>query len=90
MVVDIIHHFQRADDRDKLYDIMSLVDWATHPGHIPDYGKYIFRVAIEVLSMAFAGDRPKHGKKDYQSSTSHSHKRLFKTHTKSDGTQTQI
>ncbi|KAH8725749.1 heterokaryon incompatibility protein-domain-containing protein [Phaeosphaeriaceae sp. PMI808] len=48
-VLDAMQHFHCADVRDKLYGVLSLVDWIGTSIPTPDYNKDPFQVAIEVL-----------------------------------------
>ncbi|CAO2655102.1 Nn.00g101660.m01.CDS01 [Neocucurbitaria sp. VM-36] len=50
-VLSIIGDFQCADARDKLYGILSLVDWQGGPVPLPNYSKNNFEVASEVLGV---------------------------------------
>ena len=47
-------HFHCADPRDKLYGILSLVNWKDIPVPVPDYDKNSLEIAVEVLGMILA------------------------------------
>jgi hypothetical protein len=58
MVLIDIEHYECADVRDKLYGILSLVDWSRSPIPTPDYGKDNFQVAVDALSaITMCGNR---------------------------------
>tara|TARA_R110002003_G_scaffold502_6_gene20089 strand:+ start:3620 stop:5680 length:2061 start_codon:yes stop_codon:yes gene_type:complete len=48
-VLDAMQHFECADARDRLYGILSLIDWSGSSVPVPDYDKDCFEVAVEVL-----------------------------------------
>jgi hypothetical protein len=55
-VLDEMQHFQCADLRDKLYGIMSLVEWGTRQRPYPDYAKDCFEVSVMVLELYLEDD----------------------------------
>jgi hypothetical protein len=48
-VLDAMQHFHCADVRDRLYGVLSLVDWRGTPIPTPNYDKDRFEVAVEIL-----------------------------------------
>lgn len=46
-----VSHLHCADVRDKIYGILSLVDWTPNIKPQPDYGKSVLEVASEVLGL---------------------------------------
>ncbi|OAL57164.1 HET-domain-containing protein [Pyrenochaeta sp. DS3sAY3a] len=49
-VIEVMRHFQCFDVMDRLYGILSLVDWRGKEAPPPDYQKDGFGVAVEILS----------------------------------------
>jgi hypothetical protein len=47
----IMDKFQCTDDRDKLYGILSLVDWSSLIEPVPDYSKDTLSLAVEVFGL---------------------------------------
>jgi hypothetical protein len=50
-VLNLIHRFQCGDERDKLYGILSLVDWSYSTEPVPNYKQSTLRLAIKVLHL---------------------------------------
>jgi hypothetical protein len=50
-VIDAVNSFECADIRDKVYGVLSLVDWSSVPVPIPDYEKDVFEFAVEVFDI---------------------------------------
>ncbi len=50
-VLDAMREFQCADVRDKLYGVLSLIQWHKIPVPVPDYEKDTFEIAKEVLQI---------------------------------------
>jgi hypothetical protein len=50
-VLHVVDKFQCADLHDKLYGILSLVDWSRTPKPTPNYDKDSFQLAIDTLSL---------------------------------------
>jgi hypothetical protein len=51
--------FQCADDRDKVYGILSIADWPVHSRPTVDYEKDLLELAIEVVGILFDMRRAK-------------------------------
>jgi len=49
-VLMYIDNFQSADARDKIYGVLSLVDWPVNSRPVPDYEKHVLELATEVVS----------------------------------------
>jgi hypothetical protein len=50
-VLDEMQHFQCTDLRDKLYGILSLVEWGNRKRPDPDYAKDRFEVCVMILQL---------------------------------------
>jgi hypothetical protein len=66
-ILDVMQHFECVDARDRLYGVLSLVDWyELEGGHlpVPDYNKDAFRLAVEILQIYLtnANFTPKNGR----------------------------
>jgi hypothetical protein len=55
--LEVVRQLQCADERDKIYGILSLIDWPSGTAPVPDYDKSAFDLAIETLGILFYGPK---------------------------------
>jgi hypothetical protein len=54
-ILGVVHQSQCTDERDRIYGILSLVDWPSGIAPVPNYQTSILDLAIEVLSILCTG-----------------------------------
>jgi hypothetical protein len=53
----VVRQLQCSDERDRIYSILSLVDWPSGISPVPDYDKSAFDLAVETLGILFCDQR---------------------------------
>jgi hypothetical protein len=54
-ILGVVHQSQCTDERDRIYGVLSLVDWPSGIAPVPNYQTSILDLAIEVLSILCTG-----------------------------------
>jgi hypothetical protein len=62
----VVHQTQCTDERDKIYGILSLVDWPSGIAPVPDYDKSALDLAIETFGILFYETNSTWGKDFFQ------------------------